>query len=104
MDRMFLTKAIAARRPLGAAAQMVQMWHTFSMAPAVTPPTKRRVHMHTSWVDAALQPTIGMAIKRVLKSGEPDIRFPNLSGSEAAALMQAAGIVNEDGRLAKKYR
>ncbi|ATG93430.1 hypothetical protein CQB05_04725 [Paracidovorax citrulli] len=54
-------------------------------------------------MDAALQPKIGTAVKRVLKAGGSDFRFPALSGTEAAALMQAAGIVNENGKLAKQY-
>lgn len=55
-------------------------------------------------VGADLQPAIGSAVKRVLKAGGSDFRFPALTGAEAAALMQAAGIVNQDGKLASKYR
>ncbi|AVT10285.1 hypothetical protein [Paracidovorax avenae] len=74
------------------------------MTSAVNPSAERRVRKHTSPVDADLQPKIGTAVKRVLRAGGSDFRFPALSGAEAAALMQAAGIVNENGKLAKKYR
>lgn len=82
----------------------MRLWHTFQMANAVHPTTERRVRKHTAPVDADLQPPIGTAVRRVLRAGGSDFRFPALSGTEAAALMQAAGIVNENGKLAKKYR
>jgi len=82
----------------------MRLWHTFRMVNAVHPTTERRVRKHTAPVDAALQPQIGTAVRRVLRAGGSDFRFPALSGAEAAALMQAAGIVNENGKLAKKYR
>lgn len=85
-------------------AQLIQLWHTFLMVSAVNPSAVRRVRKHTSSVGADLQPKIGTAVKRVLRAGGSDFRFPALSGAEAAALMQAAGIVDENGKLAKKYR
>lgn len=74
------------------------------MVSPVHPTAERRVRKHSSLVDADLQPPIGTAVRRVLRAGGSDFRFPALSGTEAAALMQAAGIVNENGKLAKKYR
>jgi hypothetical protein len=80
------------------------LWHTFPMATAVSSSKVPRVRKRTPMVGADLQPAIGSAVKRVLKAGGSDFRFPALSGAEAAALMQAAGIVNQDGKLASKYR
>lgn len=74
------------------------------MAIAVSPSKKRRACKRTPLVSADLQPTIGAVVQRVLKAGGSDFRFPALSGDEAAALMQAAGIVDQHGRLASKYR
>lgn len=74
------------------------------MVSAIPPPAERRVRKHTSSVVVDLRPKIGSAVKRVLRAGGSDFRFPVLTGDEAAALMQAAGIVNENGKLAKKYR
>lgn len=74
------------------------------MATAVTPSAKRRVRKHTTSLGVELQPQLGTAVTRALKAGGSDIRFPALTGSEAAALMQAAGIVQKNGRLASKYR
>ena len=59
---------------------------------------------HRSSDCADLQRKIGTVVKRVLRAGGSDFRFPTLSGSEAPALMQAAGIVDENGKLGKKYR
>ena len=74
------------------------------MAPAVSPSKERRARKRTPMVGADLQPAIGSAVQRVVKAGGSDFRFPALSGAEAAALLQAAGIVNQDGKLASKYR
>lgn len=74
------------------------------MAPAVSPSKERRARKRTPLVSAQLQPTIGAAVQRVLKAGGSDFRFPALSGDEAAALLQAAGIVDQNGKLASKYR
>lgn len=74
------------------------------MATAVSPSKERRARKRTPLVSADLQPAIDSAVQRVLKAGGTDFRFPALSGEEAAALMQAAGIVNQHGKLASKYR
>ncbi|ATG92766.1 hypothetical protein C8E08_0157 [Paracidovorax citrulli] len=67
-------------------------------------PTEGRVRKHTSAVSADLQVKIGAALKRVRRAGGSDLRFPALSGAEAASLMEAAGIVGKNGKIAKKYR
>ncbi|AVS67388.1 hypothetical protein C8245_18400 [Paracidovorax avenae] len=59
---------------------------------------------HTSVVSAELQSKIGAALRRARRAGGSDLRFPDLSGAEAAALMEAAGIVDGKGKLSKKYR
>ena len=74
------------------------------MATEVSPSKERRARKRTPLVDADLQPILGSAVQRVLKAGGSDFRFPALSGVEAAALMQAAGIVNQNGKLSSKYR
>lgn len=74
------------------------------MATAVSPSKERRARKRTPLVGADLQLTLDAAVQRVLKTGCSDFRFPALSGDEAAALMQAAGIVNKHGKLASKYR
>ncbi|MGY8589340.1 hypothetical protein QRO08_11785 [Paracidovorax citrulli] len=55
-------------------------------------------------MSADLQVKIGAALKRVRRAGGSDLRFPALSGAEAASLMEAAGIVGKNGKIAKKYR
>jgi len=95
---------IADDSALKPAAQLPQLWHTSHMVTTVNSPTERRVRKHTLLVCAGIQPHIGAAVKRVLRAGGTDSSFPTLSGAEAAALMQAAGIVTEDGKLGKKYR
>jgi hypothetical protein len=52
----------------------------------------------------ARTPNLDLVVKRVLRSGGTDFRFPVLSGDEAAELMRVAGIVDKNGKLAKKYR
>ncbi len=47
---------------------------------------------------------LDLVVKRVRRSGGTDFRFPVLSGDEAAELMRVAGIVDKNGKLAKKYR
>lgn len=49
-------------------------------------------------------PNLDLVVKRVRRSGGTDFRFPVLSGDEAAELMRVAGIVDKNGKLAKKYR
>lgn len=87
-----------------ATANLHDLWHTFSMAVAVSSIKVRRPRKSTPVVGADIQPTIGAAVQRVLKAGGTDFRFPALSGDEAAALMQAAGILTQSGKLASKYR
>lgn len=74
------------------------------MATAVSSSKERRARKRNPLVGKDLQPTLGAAIHRVLEAGGSDFRFPALSGVEAAALMQAAGILNQHGKLASKYR
>ena len=52
----------------------------------------------------ARRPKLDSVIKRVRRSGGTDFRFPVLSGDEAAELMRVAGLVDKNGKLAKKYR
>jgi hypothetical protein len=52
----------------------------------------------------ARTPNLDLVVKRVRRSGGTDFRFPVLSGDEAAELMRVAGIVDKNGKLAKKYR
>lgn len=85
-------------------AELLPLWHTFGMGSLLKSIPEGRVRKHTSAVSAELQPKIGAALKRVRKAGASDLRFPDLSGAEAAALMEAAGIVDGKGKLAKKYR
>ena len=49
-------------------------------------------------------PNLDLVVKRVRREGGTDFRFPVLSGDEAAELMRVAGIVDKNGKLAKKYR
>jgi hypothetical protein len=66
--------------------------------------TKNQRRSDTSSVDANFQPEVGSIVRRVLTAGGSDFSFPSLSGAEAAALMKAAGIVTETGKLTKNYR
>ena len=52
----------------------------------------------------ARTPNLDLVVKRVRREGGTDFRFPVLSGDEAAELMRVAGIVDKNGKLAKKYR
>lgn len=52
----------------------------------------------------ARTPNLDLVVKRVRRSGGTDFHFPVLSGDEAAELMRVAGIVDKNGKLAKKYR
>ena len=52
----------------------------------------------------ARTPNLDLVVKRVRREGGTDFRFPVLSGDEAAELMRVAGIVDNNGKLAKKYR
>lgn len=88
----------------GIGANLFPLWHTFVMGRLLKSPPEGRVRKHTSVVSAELQPKIGAALKRARRAGGSDLRFPDLSGAEAAALMEAAGIVDGKGKLAKKYR
>lgn len=88
----------------GRGANLFPLWHTFVMGRLLKSIPEGRVRKHTSAVSAELQPKIGAALKRARKAGASDLRFPDLSGAEAAALMEAAGIVDGKGKLAKKYR
>ena len=49
-------------------------------------------------------PQIDAVLDRVLKAGGSTFTFPTLTGAEASALMKAAGIVNNHGKLSKHYR
>ena len=46
---------------------------------------------------------INKVIRRVINAGGPDYRFPLLSGVEAAALMEVAGILDSKRNLGRKY-
>lgn len=74
------------------------------MATAASSSKERRARKRNPLVGNDFQQTLGAAVQRVLETGGSDFRFPALSGVEAAALMQAAGIVNQHGKLASKYR
>lgn len=65
---------------------------------------KRRKRVHALSLDARLQPVIGTAVARALRTGGTEFVFPALSGTEAAELMKAAGIVTAEGKLKKNYR
>ena len=52
----------------------------------------------------ARTPNLDLVVERVRREGGTDFRFPVLSGDEAAELMRVAGIVDKNGKLAKKYR
>lgn len=66
------------------------------MTKTIASSAKRRARTLTLNLDSV--------VKRVRRSGGTDFRFPVLSGDEAAELMRVAGIVNKNGKLAKKYR
>ncbi len=85
-------------------ANLIQLWQTVPMVSAVKPSAKRSARKHTTTVEAVPQPKTGAAVKRVQGAGGSDFRFPALSGAEAAALMKAAGIVDNHGKLTKMYR
>lgn len=55
-------------------------------------------------LDPDPQRLVDAAVRRALKASGAEFVFPVLSGAEAAALMQVAGILSPNGRLKKPYR
>lgn len=74
------------------------------MASATKPSPQLRARKVTRVLTTDISPQVEKVVNRVLSAGGTDVRFPILSGTEAAALMQAAGIVNAKGKLGKNYR
>ncbi|MES2188489.1 MAG: hypothetical protein V4454_00080 [Pseudomonadota bacterium] len=66
--------------------------------------TKKRLTSNTKRIETLKDVIASRAVQSAISGGNPKFVFPKMSGSAAAELMKAAGILTPDGKLTKSYR